>query len=401
MTTTKTAAGRRTRLVVLLSALALVAAACSGGSEGDGASGGEPIKLGAAVGLTGPSAGNIVQIAVERAARLVNDKGGVDGRMLEVTVEDTNITAAQGLAAARKLVNDKVVAVVGIGATTQNLAVSPVFQQAKIINLLGTASTANNFEKTGNPYNFVFNIPDDATARHQVSFATETLEAERIALLLDSSAFGKGFGTLVTPLITAAGATVSATEYVNPDANSLSTQVSKLLASDPDVIMAALLTSPTVSLTYSELRKQGGSDPPKMMVAASVVANLGKGVPWAEAQGTYGTYMTKGMYDPAARNPDDADWFAALAEGNVPVSDNAAEMYDAVLAYVAAVDSTGGTDPDKISAYLSTLEDFSGWNGIKTISGPYTCDSSHQCLHAQFMGQVKGEALSEVRHYTD
>ena len=73
--------------------------------------------------------------------------------------------------------------------------------------------------------------------------------------------------------------------------------------------------------------------------------------------------MTAGMYDPAARNGDSAAWYGVVSKGQTPPSDNAAEMYDAILAYASAVQSTGGTDPDKISEYLTNLKDFKGWNG--------------------------------------
>ena len=125
-------------------------------------------------------------------------------------------------------------------------------------------------------------------------------------------------------------------------------------------------------------------------------------MPWATAQGTYGTYMTAGMYDPSARSADSKDWYDVVSKGQTPPSDNAAEMHDALLAYAAAVQSTGGTDPDKISDYLTNLKDFKSWNGLNTVTGPYTCNpTTHQCLHAQYMGQVKGEALVEVAHYTE
>jgi len=57
-------------------------------------------------------------------------------------------------------------------------------------------------------------------------------------------------------------------------------------------------------------------------------------------------------------------------------------------------------DADKLADYLGGLKDFSGYKNIKTVSGPYTCAPTHQCLHAQFMGQVKGQALVQVQRYT-
>jgi ABC-type branched-subunit amino acid transport system substrate-binding protein len=403
-------------VAALAVSLALTLSACSsskkstttGGSSGASGSSSSPtfngeIKIGAAVGLTGSAGSDQVQLSEQYAADQINAKGGVMGKKIVLDVQDIGNTAATGLAAARTFVQDKVDFVAGYSLTTQNLAVSPVLQAAKIVSLLGTASTANNFDQTKNPYNFIFNIPDNETAVHQVTFATQTLKAKKFALLLDSSAFGQGYGTLVTPLINAAGGSVVSSQAVNPDANDLSTQISKILSAKPDVVLVALLTVPTAVLMYSELKKQVTGTPPALIVAATVVPQFGKGIPWATGAGTYATYMTAGMYDPSALSPDSKGWFDAVglnSSAKVAPSDSSAEAHDMILGLAAAITATGGTDPDKISAYLATLKNFSSFNGVKTVSGPYTCDATtHQCLHAQYLGQVQGEAIKQILHY--
>jgi branched-chain amino acid transport system substrate-binding protein len=362
------------------------------------------IKIGAAVGLTGPSGSTQGQLTMQYAVDQVNAAGGALGKKFVLDVQDSGATAATALAAARTMVQDKVDFVVGFSQTTQNLAVSPILGPAKLVSMLGTASTANNFDKTGNKYNFIFNVPDNETAQHQVTFAINTLHAKKFALLLDSSAFGQTFGTLVTPLINAGGASVVASQNVNPDANDLSTQISKILAAKPDVVLVSLLTAPTAVLMYSEFKKQAPNSTPALIDAAAVVGQFGKGIPWATAQGSYATYMTKGMYDPSALDPANKTWYDAVglnSSAKLPPSDSSAELHDMILALAAAIKATNGTDSDKIVDYLTTLKDFSGFGNIHTISGPYTCDATtHQCLHAQFLGKVDGEAIKEVVHYT-
>ena len=113
--------------------------------------------------------------------------------------------------------------------------------------------------------------------------------------------------------------------------------------------------------------------------------------------------MTQGMYAPAERAASAADWYNAVGPKVTKLNptDTTAEAYDSLLALAAAFKATGGTDPDKVEAYLSHLKNFNGFNGIPTISGPYTCDSTtHQCLFNQYMGEVKGDALVQVAHYS-
>jgi branched-chain amino acid transport system substrate-binding protein len=403
--------------VVVLVAGTLALSACSSSKKSTTTGGGSSavaasssavtfngqIKIGAAVPLTGPSGSTQGQLSLQLAVDAVNAKGGVLGKKLVLDVQDVGSTAATGLAAARTFVQDKVDAVVGYSLTTQNLAVSPVLKDAKLISMLGTASTANNSDKTGNPYNFIFNVPDDETAQHQVTFANDTLKAKKYGLILDSSAFGQTYGTLVTPLITAAGGTVVANQSVNPDANDLSTQVSKILAAKADVVLVALLTAPTAVLMYNEFKKQAPTSTPPLIVAAAVVGQFGKGIPWATATGSYATYMTAGMYDPTALAPTSKAWYDAVgvnSSAKLPPTDNAAEDYDMILGLSAAIDASGGVDPDKVSAYLSTLSNFSAYKGVKTLSGPYNCNATtHQCLHTQFLGKVDGESIKQVVHY--
>src|ERR1700731_23528 len=139
-----------TVVVAALGTAAVVAAGCSSSkkvssappaaSATSAAPTGPPIKIGAAVPLSGPSANVGAQKSMEYAVKQINDAGGVNGSRLQLDVQDIGSTAATALSAARIFAQNKDVAVVGYSLTTQNLAVTPVFQQAKIISMLGTAS---------------------------------------------------------------------------------------------------------------------------------------------------------------------------------------------------------------------------------------------------------------------
>jgi branched-chain amino acid transport system substrate-binding protein len=396
---------RHIATVAALAATCAAVAACgsSSGSTSASTSGSGTIKIGVANPATGPDASPQYKPSVELAAQKINAKGGVDGKKIVLDVQDNGSTAASGLTAARQFVQDKVAAVIGYSTTVENLALTPTFKAAKMINMVGTASADNDYDKTGDPYTFVFNVGDPVTAKHQVDFALDNLHAKRFALLLDSTDFGQSFGKVVTPIIKANGGSVVATQNVNPTANDLSTQVSKILDAKPDVILVALLTPGTTQLMYQELQKQAPNSQPPLIGAAALVPELGTAVPWSQAKKTYATYMTQGMYNPSARAASATDWYNAVGPKVTKLNpnDSAAEAYDSLLAVAAAIKATGGTDPDKLAAYLSGLKNFKSFNGIPTVSGPYTCDpKTHQCLFNQYMGEVKGDALVQVAHYS-
>lgn len=86
------------RLPVFLGGLLMlgaVLASCGGGQSGGGQQGGEgeteePIKIGVINALSGPAAqsGQAAQRGIEVGVEMVNDAGGIDGRPIELIVED-------------------------------------------------------------------------------------------------------------------------------------------------------------------------------------------------------------------------------------------------------------------------------------------------------------------------
>ena len=92
----------------MLTAVVLVAATtgCAKGTSGAGAGGGseEPIKIGAVLSLTGTYAalGESEKNAIELEVERINDAGGIDGRPIEVLIEDDATDEAKAVAAASK-----------------------------------------------------------------------------------------------------------------------------------------------------------------------------------------------------------------------------------------------------------------------------------------------------------
>lgn len=104
----------------------LLLAACGGGDEGGGnAGGGEPIRIGALTSLTGNFTPWGVQVCdgMQLAVNEINQRGGVDGRRLELVVADDQSQAEEGTRAIERLSErEGVVAVGGIISSDVGLA---------------------------------------------------------------------------------------------------------------------------------------------------------------------------------------------------------------------------------------------------------------------------------------
>jgi ABC-type branched-subunit amino acid transport system substrate-binding protein len=106
------------------------------------------VKIGAYNALTGPIPLTGKQMATgwQAAVQAINDAGGINGRKLELLVEDDGYEPSRAMAAARKLVErDQVLVMTGLGTPTTVVA-AKYLEQAKVPLLfpMGASSTQLN-----------------------------------------------------------------------------------------------------------------------------------------------------------------------------------------------------------------------------------------------------------------
>ncbi len=93
----------------------------------------EPIKIGAPLPFSPPgsiSQGSEAKAGIEVAAKMINERGGILGRPLEIIFEDSMGTPEKGRAATEKLITkDKVVAIVGENHSSVGMAIAEVVHQ--------------------------------------------------------------------------------------------------------------------------------------------------------------------------------------------------------------------------------------------------------------------------------
>jgi branched-chain amino acid transport system substrate-binding protein len=100
------------------------------------------IKIGAIFALTGDAApyGERAKRGVELALEEIN-KGGIKGRKIKITYEDSQGNPQKAVSAFLKLINlDKVKFILGPLSTTEVLAIAPMAEKEKILILTPTAS---------------------------------------------------------------------------------------------------------------------------------------------------------------------------------------------------------------------------------------------------------------------
>ena len=153
----------------------------------------DTIKLGVTIPLTGDLAsfGTGEKDAMEIAAQEINSAGGINGKKLELVIEDTKCDAKEGISAANKLINiEKVSVIVGEVCSGSVLAMAPITEQSKTI-LFATAASSPKITNAGD---YVFrDYPSDA---YQGKFAAEysynKLGKRKVGLLYMQIDYGIG-----------------------------------------------------------------------------------------------------------------------------------------------------------------------------------------------------------------
>lgn len=133
----------------------------SGNSASGGNSGGDTIKIGANLELTGGQAsfGDSVSKGAKLAVQQINDAGGILGKKLELIVADNASKSEEATQAAQKLItNDKVVTIIGASTSTNTLGIVPVATEKKIplVSVGATNPKVTVDERSGKVNEWVF-----------------------------------------------------------------------------------------------------------------------------------------------------------------------------------------------------------------------------------------------------
>ncbi len=202
--------------------------------------GGDTIKLGVA----GSHSSNYASYGLPtvRAAELVvadiNRKGGINGKMVELLVEDDVCKPEIATNTATKLVAQGVDIVIGHICSGATKAALPIYKNAKII-VMSPSATNPALTQSGDYPNFFRTIAsDDAQAVTEVDFAINKLGAKKIAVVHDKADYGKGLAEFAKKYIELSEkAQVALYEGVTPGAVDYSAIVHKIKRSKADVVI--------------------------------------------------------------------------------------------------------------------------------------------------------------------
>jgi branched-chain amino acid transport system substrate-binding protein len=237
------------------SALAIVALAAAPSLWAQNA-----IKLAAVVELSGggATAGTNFKNGVEMAVKEINAAGGIMGKKLELSINDTTTNPGVALALTKKAIDQDVFAIFGPVFSGSIIVSMKESQKAEIPNWTG--GEAANITLQGNPYIFRTSFTQ-ATAMPKVArYINEKAKAKSLAIAYVNNDFGKGGLDMIKKALAPTDTKVTAEISTDAGQVDFSSVVLKAKQSNADALFVYLNEDESARI-LRELRKQGWNKP--------------------------------------------------------------------------------------------------------------------------------------------
>lgn len=220
---------------------------------------GEPIPLGVAVAQTGNVAllGQEQVIGAEIAEAFFNERGGVNGRPIDVLLQDTAGDEAGASNAFNTLINqNEVVGIVGPTLSQQAFAASPIADRAGV-PVLGPSNTAAGIPEIGD-YVARVSAPVSVVAPNAVEVALEQdpdIESVSVAFAQNDAFSTSETGTF-QETVTELGLTLNPVQTFQTTDTDFTSQASTIISQNPQLVIISGLAADGGNLVR-QLRELG------------------------------------------------------------------------------------------------------------------------------------------------
>ncbi|HLZ96130.1 MAG TPA: ABC transporter substrate-binding protein [Candidatus Dormibacteraeota bacterium] len=381
-------------ILVFLAALVLAACGTTSSSGGGGnAYAGKTIKLGAILSITGaggvygPQSRDGMKLAVDQ----INKSGGVNGAMIDLTVNDDASLKAQSAQLAQTMIQqDQDLALLGPTLSNSAVGVHPLAESLKT-PILAVSTTGIHIVPDCNypdetPCKYVFRdslgeqtaIPDNIMA-----YAQDAHPKTGVLLVAQDDKFSSDGGTIVQKTVDQYGIQLLKVIKFSKTEADLSPYVTQAVQLKPDVIFITSLGAIPAKI-MTEARNEGwtgqflGGNGFNTATVSKQAGAAGKGARSASAWYIGNTFASNADFVNAYRAAysKDPDQFAAQGYTGIKIIADAAKRANLTFTDLAG-------DRDKLRAALETVN-------IDTPLGPFQFTSTHDVKQTVWIIQMDG-----------
>lgn len=338
----------------VVASVALVLSGCSTPGGGDG--GGKKdlaLKIGTALPQTGNLAflGPPEEAGVAYATSQINDAKADTGLSLDVVYGDSGDTDNKAYETEiPRLLGEKVSAIIGAASSGTSLQFIDQVVGAGVIQF-SPANTSDAFTTYDDNGLYFRTAPSDVLQGQVLGNLIAEDGNQTLGLIVLNDSYGTGLAKYVTEAFEAAGGSVVAAPTYNTGDTVFTTQISEVLAADPDAI--ALITFDEVSTILPGLFGKIPAD--KLYFVDGNLKNFGDAFPAGSLTGSKGTLPGLSI-DSLTDFTGALDEFLKSTDGK-PLEDYsyAAESFDATVLLALGALAAGSTDGKEIAAKLQEV----------------------------------------------
>lgn len=308
----------------------------------------EPIRLGSLTPNTGGGSpfGPEIAEAHRLVVDLVNANGGVDGREIVLTQENSETNPEVAVRAARKLIDaDRVIAILGTWSSSVTLGVMPLCQEADVLQLCTSSSESVPVsDKKGLVFNFQPLNPAWGRAIARLALARGF---DQIAVMGINNDFTTSMiGTFQESLENGGGQVINEPFLYNPNQPSYRAEVDRLLADSPPAVFIPSYVTDFTAI-YREIYRSGYD-------GQVITISLSTGPQFKEAVGEAANGILHGFpVPPLGKDTYEAYLrFVGLEPTGEVQNPFGCAGYDQINSLLLAIKSAGSLDTHTIARHM-------------------------------------------------
>lgn len=380
------ACGDNTATTVAPTAPAISAATAAAGTTAAGNTTGAAstltgaIKIGGIETLSGNNSpfGISIKNGFDLAIEEMNNSKFLGAATINLVSLDDKGDKQEGISVMTKLIDqEKVVAVLGPTLSSTALAADPIAQQ-KGIPVLGTSNTANGITEMGN---FVFrnSLPEASVIPGAVAQVKAKLSPKKAAMMYESTnEFTKSADDVFKAELQKNGITLTGNEAYSKGDTDFRTQLNKLKATTPDILIVSGLIGEAVPIVQ-QAREVGITQP--------ILGGNGFNTPTIYTSGKDAAegVIVGSAWFLGSTNPKSQAFAAAYKKKyNADADQFAAQAYTGAYLMATAIKNANSTDPKAIRDALAQIKNYD------SILGTFSFDANRNPVHDPVVVTVKG-----------
>lgn len=325
-----------------------------------------PIRVGVVLPLTGEQAkfGEIEKNSFMMGLEEINKAGGVNGRMIELLIEDDSGKPDVGRSVVEKLISDdKVVVLTGGYSSTVTYAICAIAQQKKIPFLVSTGS-ADKITEQGWDHVFRIAPPVSEYPKALNSFLAEIVKPQSVAILHENTLFGQSGAKDFADQCEKAGIKVLIKDGYEAGAIDFKPLLIKVKAAKPDLVYmisyvmdAALLMRQSRELNFN----------PKLFVGGGAGFNLPD---FAQRAGEAAEFVfSVDLWSPGLPYPGAKEYYENYRKKfGTSTEYHGAEAYSSIYVVADALKRVQEITPNRIRDALASTDLMTAFGPVKFVT---------------------------------